>query len=489
VADISDKLKEAETYYAMGLFEESLSVYEKILFKIDEPDRSTKDTINKKITEIKTKIESFDQDNTNAVSSEDIVFFKKALSITEDSSDTIESASVFKELGLFKEAIAEYDKLLSQDSSWKNIIPDLAICLLKGYMSSEILDRAKEIISIKEFEDKDKAEITYRLGQEIEKKGQMELAYDFYQCAYHLDPKNEDIKNNLEKVFSGFSIHPKYEYLIKQKKLTVQKFKQALSQSQKSKKSVDCILLYEFEITIEDLGKSLSLFYNCPFKYYDSKIQCPSDLIKNIEKTFLMNNMWVPLSCKKDVLEILIDDPKNLTKMDQVRTIMNTDKIKCFVGIKEHIEKLVERFFNEIHTVQAPSENRQDMEFGSMIDLRFEDDTKGLEEKIEDKNVEKLSSQIVQPADNKIKIIDENVIKKREREFIDAIKAGLDWGLIKNILKEKYRARIHNFVNYQQGNIVVHNNNVAYKFDFEIKMPLSVVIDRSGDYLKIASSA
>ena len=129
------------------------------------------------------------------------------------------------------------------------------------------------------------------------------------------------------------------------------------------------------------------------------------------------------------------------------------------------------------------------MEFGSMIDLRFEDDTKGLEEKIEDKDVEKLSSQIVQPADNKIKIIDENVIKKREREFIDAIKTGLDWGLIKNILKEKYRARIHNFVNYQQGNIVVHNNNVAYKFDFEIKMPLSVVIDRSGDYLKIASSA
>ena len=92
--DISDKVKEAETYYVMGLFEESLSVYEKILFKIDEPDRLTKDTINKKITEIKTKIESLNQDNTNAVSSKDIVFFKKALSITEDLSDTIESGQI-----------------------------------------------------------------------------------------------------------------------------------------------------------------------------------------------------------------------------------------------------------------------------------------------------------------------------------------------------------------------------------------------------------
>ena len=73
--NISGKVKEAETYYEMGLLEESLSVYERILYKIDDPDVYKKDKINKKINEIKTKIESSDQDNTNAVSSKEIVFF------------------------------------------------------------------------------------------------------------------------------------------------------------------------------------------------------------------------------------------------------------------------------------------------------------------------------------------------------------------------------------------------------------------------------
>ena len=86
------------------------------------------------------------------------------------------------------------------------------------------------------------------------------------------------------------------------------------------------------------------------------------------------------------------------------------------------------------------------------------------------------------------KIINENVIKKKEGEFIDAIKAGFDCGLIKKIFKQKYWARIQNYVNYQQGDIVVHKNRVAYKFDFEVKVPISVVIDRTGDYLKMASS-
>jgi len=61
--------------------------------------------------------------------------------------------------------------------------------------------------------------------------------------------------------------------------------------------------------------------------------------------------------------------------------------------------------------------------------------------------------------------------------------------MIKNLFIEEYRARISNFVNCEQGNIVVYNDSVAYKLDFEIKMPFSIVIDRGGDLLKIAPSA
>ena len=202
-----------------------------------------------------------------------------------------------------------------------------------------------------------------------------------------------------------------------------------------------------------------------------------------------MKNLWVPLSCKNDVVEILIDDPKNLKKRNQIRKIMKTDKIKFSVGTKEHIEEFIKRFYCEIETVQVLSDNKQNMESGSMSDVLLEDDTKDSKETIGDKNNDKLSFQFVQPTDNTIKIINEKVIKKKEREFISAIKTELDWGMIKNLFIEEYLARISNFVNCEQGNIVVYNNCVAYKLDFKIKMPFSIMIDRGGDFLKIAPSA
>ncbi len=42
-------------------------------------------------------------------------------------------------------------------------------------------------------------------------------------------------------------------------------------------------------------------------------------------------------------------------------------------------------------------------------------------------------------------------------------------------------------MNYKDGNLIVHNNAIAYKFDFEIKVPLSVIFNREGECLKIST--
>ena len=42
---------------------------------------------------------------------------------------------------------------------------------------------------------------------------------------------------------------------------------------------------------------------------------------------------------------------------------------------------------------------------------------------------------------------------------------------------------------YQQGDIVVYNNKAAYKLNFDVKMTVSVVLDRSGEFLAFATSA
>ena len=82
-----------------------------------------------------------------------------------------------------------------------------------------------------------------------------------------------------------------------------------------------------------------------------------------------------------------------------------------------------------------------------------------------------------------MKITDSEVIKTGEKELIDTIIGDLDWNAIESIFKEKHHLRIQDDVEYRQGDIVVHNNQVAYQLDFDVKVTLSILFDRSGKYL------
>ena len=87
-----------------------------------------------------------------------------------------------------------------------------------------------------------------------------------------------------------------------------------------------------------------------------------------------------------------------------------------------------------------------------------------------------------------MKITDENHIKSGEKELVDRIYGAIDWRSIKSIFKEKYCISLHDDGEYRQGDIVVHNNNVAYDLKFDVKATVSILFDRSGNYLAIKSS-
>lgn len=87
-----------------------------------------------------------------------------------------------------------------------------------------------------------------------------------------------------------------------------------------------------------------------------------------------------------------------------------------------------------------------------------------------------------------MKITDSEVIKSGEKELIDALTADLDWGAIEEIFRKEHRLGIEEDVEYRKGDIVVYNNQVAYELEFEVKVTLSVLLDREGNYISVTSS-
>ncbi len=84
-----------------------------------------------------------------------------------------------------------------------------------------------------------------------------------------------------------------------------------------------------------------------------------------------------------------------------------------------------------------------------------------------------------------MKITNSEIIKSGERELIDAITGDLDWRVIEKIVEDKHHLSLRDDVDYKNGDLVVFENKIAYRLDFEVKVNLSVLFDRQGNYLKL----
>ncbi len=86
-----------------------------------------------------------------------------------------------------------------------------------------------------------------------------------------------------------------------------------------------------------------------------------------------------------------------------------------------------------------------------------------------------------------MKLTSQETIQESEKEFIDTINAELDWEAIEKMLLEKHGFTLQEEIDYKDGDLVVYKDNIAYKFDFEIKVPLSVIFNREGECLEIST--
>jgi hypothetical protein len=86
-----------------------------------------------------------------------------------------------------------------------------------------------------------------------------------------------------------------------------------------------------------------------------------------------------------------------------------------------------------------------------------------------------------------MKLTSPKIIQESEKEFIDTINAELDWEAIEKMLFEKHNFTLQDEIDYKNGDLIVYNDNIAYKFEFEIKVPLSVIFNRQGECLDISS--
>lgn len=411
--NVKSKIQEAETYYSMGMLDDSLSIYDQLLAKgaAIDPDELTR--IRERVNQLKDEVVNNKAMPAPNLSEGDLYLIKKSMSDTASAKDIINNASALKELGLLREFAAEYEKLLKFDCSEEDLTPlkiimEILSTLFKIESHTAVIENADRIISENKITGKDASQIKLWLGSEMEKKDRNDVAISLFKAALSLDPENAETANKLNRLVSNLANNSKFDYLLNSSLATRTQLQKALESSKTTGKSIELALIENFNIKKEDIGKSLSIFYNCPFKSFNPELPVPVELISKLKKSFLIHYVWVPLSWGKNYTEILVDDPKDLRKTDHIKALMSNQNIQFSIGIKEDIIKFIERFFSSdkpSEIMEASLENLDKL----IPDVSFE-----VEEEVElDKDVvDESSSQVV-------KLVDQVLITAHRKKVSD----------------------------------------------------------------------
>ncbi len=132
-----------------------------------------------------------------------------------------------------------------------------------------------------------------------------------------------------------------FDYLIRNSCISREDLDVAIAEALKGPMDLETLLIEHHRIHPEQLGNSLSEFYDCPYVEYNERRPIDPGLLKNLNLDYLKKNFWIPMKRDQNVLEVLIDDPHDLDKYLDIRRAFPGLTIRFAVGLRRDIAQFL----------------------------------------------------------------------------------------------------------------------------------------------------
>ncbi|MGH7228750.1 MAG: GspE/PulE family protein, partial [Nitrospiraceae bacterium] len=132
-----------------------------------------------------------------------------------------------------------------------------------------------------------------------------------------------------------------FDYLIRNSCISREDLDVAIAEASNGPMDLETLLVEHYRIHPEQLGKSLSEFYDCPYVEYNERTPIDPGLLRNLNLDYLKKNFWLPIKRDQHVLEVLIDDPHDLDKHLDIRRAFPGMTIRFTVGLRRDIAQFL----------------------------------------------------------------------------------------------------------------------------------------------------
>jgi type II secretory ATPase GspE/PulE/Tfp pilus assembly ATPase PilB-like protein len=115
----------------------------------------------------------------------------------------------------------------------------------------------------------------------------------------------------------------------------------AVEDSKDGSVDLETVLLDRYHVPKDALGSALSDFYQCPYLPYDERTVIDADLLKSLSLDYLKKNLWLPITRRGSLIDVLTSDPHDLDKGWDVRRTFPGMTIRYAVGLRRDIEQFL----------------------------------------------------------------------------------------------------------------------------------------------------
>ena len=172
----------------------------------------------------------------------------------------------------------------------------------------------------------------------------------------------------------------------------------AVTSARVNNTTVEKVLMDDFNVPKDELGKSLAAYYSSTFFSYDGTQTIPQDLRDRVPSDMWKKYVCAPVERRPGVLVIAVDDPQDLTRLDGIRAMNLSPRYDFQVGMKHEILAYIATSYGE----KADAEPTEGVDLAKIIDELGDGEAEVEEEKKGEPEIDETDSGIVKLANQLI---------------------------------------------------------------------------------------
>ncbi|WP_420476595.1 ATPase, T2SS/T4P/T4SS family [Noviherbaspirillum sp. ST9] len=140
-------------------------------------------------------------------------------------------------------------------------------------------------------------------------------------------------------------IRSKYSMLVEESVLSAPELELASRSARRKNDDIEEILVNEFQVKLPSIGHALSKHFGVPYEPFKSDRVKPVDLLKNLKRDFVEQNLWVPIEEGPEGMVILAIDPEHVRNARVINNIFPKAKLVYRVTTNREFGQTIDQFY------------------------------------------------------------------------------------------------------------------------------------------------